>query len=143
MSRCFSSYMTLSVSSPRQTQQTFGVGGGGVVTYVHVCLSVYQLSASMTPEPADSQGQRSRYSLSGLPGRPQRLQRKHTHTHTETGECGLPLTRLISPLGLGSRQKCTGPKHTHTGLASSYHGARLSCVTRRVAADMLSHLITL
>lgn len=135
----------------------FTAGRGEGCRFVHVCrcmcgcCCVYQLSVSMvcmTPELADSHGSKVEAEpvwASWL--KPTPAARTHTHKHMHWGGgMGCPPTRLISPLGLGSRQKYIDPKHTHahTNTESLRHRICLVikqdsvAVTQRDAAEMLS-----
>lgn len=88
---------------------------------MHVWLCVYQLSVSVmcvTPEQADRAGAKVKVEpvwASWLTLTPEA--QTHTRTHRKGGMC-YPPSRLISPLGLGSRQNYIDPKHTHTHTVS-------------------------
>lgn len=97
--------------------------GEGAWRQVHVRVFV-RLSAVCIANVHDPWASRQSWvrgqdrALSGLPGWPQCLKHKHRYTHTRVlkGE-GLPPMRLISPLGLESRQKYIDPNrraHTHS-----------------------------
>jgi len=100
------------------------LGRGGSVVHVPVCvtLCVYQLSASMvcmTPELADSHGSKVTvepvWAFLADPDACSANAHTNTRGRGRGGGWAAPPTRLISPLGLGSRQKHIDPNtHTHT-----------------------------